>query len=121
MQGCSGGSSGARKNPSSHGQAAAAAGAGRVWGGQGWQPPEDTVALKVPGGQATGYIQSDTSEVPNPAPHPQDQHLAGGREAPPKHPERSLGGFISFCSFFIIGDLSPKPPHSWLSPAALTA
>lgn len=52
VQGCSRGSSGARKYPSSHGQAAAAAGAGRVLGGQGWQSPEDTVALKVPEGQA---------------------------------------------------------------------
>lgn len=101
MQGCSGGSSGARKNPSSHGQVAAAAGAGRVWGGQGWQPPEDTVALKVPGGQAGGDTRSDTGEISNPAPHPWDQ--VGG-EAPPKHPERSYGEFASFCNFFIIGE-----------------
>lgn len=66
VQGSAGGSAGARKKPSWQGQAAAAAGEGRVWGGQGWQLLRDTVALKEPGGQAGGaHTHNDTGETPN--------------------------------------------------------
>lgn len=85
VQGSSGGSSGARKKPSWQGQAAAAAGEGRVWSGQGWQPLGDTAALKEPGGQAGGHTHThnDIGETPNPHPqHPHPGGVGGGGASP---------------------------------------
>lgn len=129
VQGSAGGSAGARKKPSWQGQAAAAAGEGRVWGGQGWQLLRDTVALKEPGGQAGGaHTHNDTGETPNTPSLPtasSSRWVWGGGGVSHTHPPSTHSGYFRVFHLIFVASLllgpHPSSPISWLRPAMLAA